>query len=886
MMGKKIVKYNPAFLSDKDLIDSFVVRQADLEIVMQVIRENVTLSNQHMMIIGPRGIGKTTLALRAMAEVRKDEELNAQWYPLVFGEESYSVTSAGEFWLEALFHLGEQEKGSKWSETYNELLEESNEDRLAERALGQLLDFADSQKKRVLLVVENFNTLLGDQINDKDAAWKIRKTLQHEERIMLLATATTRFEEMDSPKEAMFELFRPLCLHTLDKAECREIWNSVTGRDLSEERVRPLQILTGGNPRLMTIISSFGKDMSFKKLMNELTRLVDDHTEYFKSHLDGLAPVERKVYLALAELWDPSLAKEVAQAARVTVSKASSFLGRLEDKGAVVVTEEKARKKWYQVSERMYNIYHLMRRRGTASRRIKAVVRFMVHFYGKDELVKAVKMIATEACDLESMCRTDHFFAYQEICSNIDDDTLEKILGGTPNSFFEMPDIPESIKVIGKSKQEIELHKKALKMLSEVERLCDESKDLKGARDLFDKAIKLKSSSCAVWCKVGILAEEKFKQYEEAEKAFRKVTVKYSKCATAWGRLGLLLHKKMGCYEEAEQVFRKVIELDKNKRGRGWASLASVLESLERYEEAEEAYRKAIDIEPDETDFWLDLGHLLYCKFNRMEEAKKACQKVLEIDCNNAYGWANLGHINYSTGEYEQAEKAYRKAVEFEPDIRKGWENLGAILHFHLHKYQEAEKVYRKAIELHPEDSMLWVMMTKLLLNEFKQPLEALSLDEKYIIANPKNYGALNEFAWSFYEYGNKEFLPQAEKWIRKAIEMEPDDGVYQHTLASILCAKGEMSEALKAMKICLDDRKVVKETVEYMIDLFVELAAGGHAKEALKVLCESPSADVLEPLVVGLRLFIGEEVSAAAEILEVGKDVKKRIEERRDEGK
>ena len=78
-MGKKIVKYNPAFLSDSDLINSFVVRHTDLELVLQTIRENVTSSNQHLIVIGPRGIGKTTLALRAAVEVRKDDELCSKW---------------------------------------------------------------------------------------------------------------------------------------------------------------------------------------------------------------------------------------------------------------------------------------------------------------------------------------------------------------------------------------------------------------------------------------------------------------------------------------------------------------------------------------------------------------------------------------------------------------------------------------------------------------------------------------------------------------------------------------------------------------------------------------------------------------------------------------
>ncbi len=40
-----------------------------------------------------------------------------------------------------------------------------------------------------------------------------------------------------------------------------------------------------------------------------------------------------------------------------------------------------------------------------------------------------------------------------------------------------------------------------------------------------------------------------------------------------------------------------------------------------------------------------------------------------------------------------------------------------------------------------------------------------------------------------------------------------------------------------------------------------------------------------MEPLVVGLRMCLGEDVQIATEIMEIGKDVVKRIEERREKG-
>ena len=90
-MTKRIMKYNPAFLSDEELIESFVVRHADLDLIINTISENVTESNQHVLVIGPRGSGKTTLVRRIALETSRTERLNTLWYPLIFAEESYKA---------------------------------------------------------------------------------------------------------------------------------------------------------------------------------------------------------------------------------------------------------------------------------------------------------------------------------------------------------------------------------------------------------------------------------------------------------------------------------------------------------------------------------------------------------------------------------------------------------------------------------------------------------------------------------------------------------------------------------------------------------------------------------------------------------------------------
>ncbi|HEY9827090.1 MAG TPA: AAA family ATPase [Stenomitos sp.] len=439
-------KYNPGFSSDAELIASFVVRKPYLDLILENLHENTESANQHVLVVGARGTGKTMLVRRVAAEVRKNPALNQQWYPLVFGEESYGITSVGEFWLEALFHIADQTQNATWQTAYDELKVETDEKRLQQRALGQLMDFADAQGKRILLIVENLNMLFAEQLGEHDD-WDLRHALQNESRLMLLGTATQRFEQIEAIQKAWFEFFTIYELEGLSLEDCRNLWIRITGQQVSDNRLKPIRILTGGNPRLLRILIDFAVDLSLKDLMANISQLIDEHTDYFKSHLDHLATAERKVFIALLEFWDPKGAKEIAIASRMNVNQASALLNRLVARGAVMVVPGKGRKKLYQASERLYNIYYLMRRRSHPSSRVQAAVKFIVTFYQGNELVEVTTKLANEACLLNSIERSDHFYAYQGILNASQPLQLrEQLLKATPKTFLSASDVPESLK--------------------------------------------------------------------------------------------------------------------------------------------------------------------------------------------------------------------------------------------------------------------------------------------------------------------------------------------------------------------------------------------------------------------------------------------------------
>ena len=399
-MARKIKKYNPGFLTDQELVDSFCVRAGEFSLLVEALRESTGNSNPHAIVIGPRGSGKTTLLLRVAAEVRRDSALQAAWFPVVFAEESYGISSCGEFWLQCLFNLAQQaprrEDGPDLHRTYEELLAVQDDRNLSDRALAAILDFAATQGKRLLLLVENLNSLF-NEIGAPEVGWELRKTLQCEPRIFLLGSATSRFAEIDNAKRALYDLFQVHTLKRLDTEACATLWRSVSERDIAPRAIRSLEILTGGNPRLLSIVAEFGSRLSFRELMDDLLDLVDDHTEYFRSHLEALGAQERRVYLALAALWKPSTASQVSAMARLSASHCSALLKRLMDRGEVIRSGGVPRRREYYLAERMYNIYYLLRRGRGTNQVVEALVRFMTAFYSESELVDIFQRITAEA---------------------------------------------------------------------------------------------------------------------------------------------------------------------------------------------------------------------------------------------------------------------------------------------------------------------------------------------------------------------------------------------------------------------------------------------------------------------------------------------------------
>ena len=77
--------------------------------------------------------------------------------------------------------------------------------------------------------------------------------------------------------------------------------------------------------------------------------------------MEVLPKTERRVYIAVVDLWQPSTTSEITARARLGVRTVSTMLGRLADRGAVI-WKGSGKKRHYVAAERLYSIYYKLRR--------------------------------------------------------------------------------------------------------------------------------------------------------------------------------------------------------------------------------------------------------------------------------------------------------------------------------------------------------------------------------------------------------------------------------------------------------------------------------------------------------------------------------------------
>lgn len=705
-----IPKFNPAFQTDHEAIANFVVRRFQFEqIIDALLTRGASGAAPRFLVSAPRGAGKTTLCRRVVAEVRTKEELNRRWQPVVLGEESYTVTTAGEFLLEVLFQLSDQVPEALEPLDVDDARSAQSESELIARALSSLRASAKRSAKRFLIVVENFHIILADQLQgNAERGEALLDVLRDDALFAVLATSVTTANDEDHDFLPLD--YAPIVLTPLSLNECRDLWRSLTKDEVAAERIRPIQILTGGSPRLIHILADFMKTRSLRDLMDNLNHLIDQNTEYFKSQLDGLPAVERKVFAALLEIWDPTSAKQVAEIARVNTNIASAMLARLTDRGSVIKEPGPGRSSIYFAAERLFNMYYLMRRRSHPSSRVKALVTFMVEFYSSEELVSTTASLAKEACDLDPSRRGDYHSTFDAILSKTTDSVRDQILKSAPTEFIRSfrQEAREGRRSTGLAEQNDRTNSDGRlgELIDRIEAAADEG-DIPAARDLIKEAIELDGSVSELWIRLAFV-ETELDNHPGAIAAAKHATSLAPEDPWTHTVLGLSL-RASDRHDEAMSAYRVALSISPGHEP-ALIAAAAIAESRDEKGLALELYQNA-----DEAAALGDLSRALYAQLLFRTENAAGAEELLRGaagDFDNELTRQSLIGFLHAHNRSDEAKRWLETFTENEPR----WEafaDLGRYLLSQTNNGPAARDALKTSVDLGADEPFVFSTLAR-----------------------------------------------------------------------------------------------------------------------------------------------------------------------------
>lgn len=678
--------YNPALLPPDVLLSEYTARLPMLETLLGIVRGNKPgHPPQHCLLIGARGMGKTTTLWALTHRISRDAELSRQWQPVVFDEESRRVGDLADFWMEAIRHWEAASKDT--SDRAGKLLIENSPD-IEDRAQRIFLELVKQRGRRAILLIDNLNDLFAS-IRDPEPLHRLRAFLMQDSSVMLIGGATSYFEQVTDVDQPFFDFFRYFELKALTLEEMRDCLLNLAktrGDPKVEEAIKErsgsiqaLHLFTGGNPRLIKTFYRLLHDGLHTDIRADLEKLLDDFTPYFKAIVDALPFQQQRIFDSIALAWDPVEVASIATATRLPSNQVSAQIRALIKAGLIREAAGNPKRKTYLLTDRFSNIHYLMRHGRAARNRLDWFVAMVRLLFPDQQAAEVLARLAHDSAECGPLGMQDaRDVLHCALTRSISADSRRHLLHTTLRESWDG---------------------KALASLSDwfdIERAKQDLPEME------------------------IIA---FCQHMPA--GLRKELKYQPESARWWYSLTEFLEKQ-AAWNLVETTYRKSIELDP-KFAYAWYGLGNLLQDhLNRPNEAERAYRKAIELDPKSAYPWNGLGKLLHSHLNRPAEAESAYRKAIELDPEFAYPWGGLGILlQYPLNRPSEAENACRKAIELDPKDTLSWNCLAILLHDHLNRPNEAESAYRKAIELDPKVALPWSGLARLLSKKPDANMEA-----------------------------------------------------------------------------------------------------------------------------------------------------------------
>lgn len=681
--------YNPELVPKEEIKRTFVGRHKLIEEIISIIEKQPEGAGvQHLIIVAPRGMGKTTLLLMLRFAI-EDGDLSKRWQPIQFPEESYDIYELSDFWIKVAEYLAEETGDENLSKKIAEIKTKftKNED-LYEVAFALLKDWRREHNKQFVLLIDNFDMIL-EQINSELDAARLRKELMNDDTVMLIGSAVTFFQEIRGYEHPLYNFFK---IYNLEGFKT-ELIEEFLKRRAEEEglknfegilrknraKIKTLAYFTDGNPRLVLMLFDVITKSKVNDVEKALESLLDEVTPYFKAKIELLPAQQRKIldYIARMsfEKREGVTPTEISAEVRLTPNQTSSQLKRLAEDGYVKAANISGRSSFYLLSEPLVAIWYQMRFGRTAYQKRRWLIFVLKGLYELEELRKEQTKLRRE---------------YKKSLDSGQTDKARDILKHQLYLAEAMPEfsgakvhfehfVSQSLILKNESTLKEELRNPDLlkrlspKLLDNLQKegLITENQCSKAKADVTARELSKKENDSFAELFSGqkilqeLSPEHRQKQLEKALKHFdRAIKLNPSNLFALDSRSSFFY--QFGKFREAITDLDKMVSIYEeliNHKGRNelindlagaYMNKGVVLDSLGRLNEAIEEYDKSIAI------------------FEKLVETGRA-----ELSNDLAMAYLNKGVTLYNLGKLNEAVEEYDKAIKLfdeSKEINQNWE--------------------------------------------------------------------------------------------------------------------------------------------------------------------------------------------------------------------
>lgn len=778
-------RYSPGNMDRTSLETLFVGRDDVLEDVVDRIESSIQNTEKHyLLLVGPRGSGKTHLVALAYHRIRdylSTADTSCDAHIALLNEEEWGVASYLDFLVRILRALADRapEINTSISRIYESFAHGTSEaELLAETTLREFIG-----NSTLVLICENLVDLFEGLGEVGQKRW--RAFIQESGFWTILATTPALFASITLQKNPFFGFFTIRELKKLDFDTALELLIKKAIHDDQDEleeflrtpigcaRVRAIHHLAGGNHRAYVVLFDFLDKQSLDDLIDPFMQMVDDLTPYYQDQMRQLAPAQRKIVEHLCHASRPLQIKEISASCLMTHQTASKQIGELEIAGFVSKVRI-GRNTFCELTEPLMRI--CIEVKDNRTEHFTLFVEFLRHWFSSRELQRRVSRLEHDShvgnildqAHLREAIRCSLTESDEPFISALDAEAYRCL---DAKKYHELATIQETL-----ARDRGKEHDHTALLLALVE-----SEEYQSAITAGRRAAKAYPESGTIHY---FLAQAHYYEDENA-RALSSIdeAIRINPDNGAYHCLRASINMDLEQYEEAIADAEAGLRIDEGH----WHGYGQILQSLVELGRIDEARERARDLEKlaHNDASALLISSQFYYSQDDYERALKLVDRALEFEPDNITAHAGRGYNHFSIENYSVAAQELEIVINGWPDDVTAHCRLSDSL-LEVGDHRRAVDVARKLLELDPDHLHAYLVlgMALLELGEKEHAIEEL----EYLLDKEDHSSLLH--AASILESADEYAL--AQQFATQASKLQPKDPWARTQLARIHLKKRE----------------------------------------------------------------------------------------------